>query len=173
VGIRETLNKNPMITTGVLAGVILIAIVWSIWYLVGNPFGGGDGERTPDTKAFYTIDDGATTFVDEVDKIVPFKKDGKDAVKAHVYECKGTRTIAYLEKFDDAAKAKLEKFYSNPANKGKYMPERYEVEQTGKFYKKPGAANKWVKANSDESANVAVVPKCGDDWASPARADGK
>ena len=87
MGIRESLNKNPKLTTGVALGVAVLAVGAMALRLSGR----GAGAVAP---AFYTVDDGATWFEDDGEKLPPFQHEGKEAVRAHVFECSdGKRSI--------------------------------------------------------------------------------
>ena len=55
MGIRESLNKNPAITTGATIGIIVIALIFILYQIFG-----GDGAPKPITEMYYTVDDGAT-----------------------------------------------------------------------------------------------------------------
>ena len=109
MGIRQKINENPGITTAVTAGIIAIAIGVIIWQGCGGS--GSGGTIAVATKAFYTIDDGKTLFVEDINKIPPFPKDGKQAVKANVFSCDDgkTRFVGYLEMYTPQDKAMLEK----------------------------------------------------------------
>jgi hypothetical protein len=107
VGIRETLNKNPTYTAAGTAAIILLALLFIMWQACGG-IGGGGGAAAG--QAFYSIDDGKNFFVDEAGKIPPFKKDGKDAVRAHVFTCDGGKTkfVGYLESYSPQDKKIME-----------------------------------------------------------------
>jgi hypothetical protein len=157
VGIRETLNRNPIITTGATIGIILIAIIYIVYSLW--PKGGGD--FIPPAKTFYSVDDGATWFEESAEKVPPFTHNGKEAVRAHVFVCNdGTTFVGYLERYNAEGKAKLDKVMAS-AKGGKYPPERFEIDETHKEYKKPGARNKWITPRSPEFQNTMLV-KCKD-----------
>src|SRR5205823_10436437 len=106
VGIRETLNQNPNVTTGLTAFIIIVAVAAIVWQISrGNsPAGGNGGER-----AFFTIDDGKSTFTDDVSKLPPFDYQGRPAYRAYVFVCKGgkIRFVGYLERYTKEAKAKI------------------------------------------------------------------
>src|SRR6476661_5482886 len=70
VGIRETLNQNPKIVTGVTAAIIVIALVFIFWPSSGGASGDGSG-ATGVGKAFYSSDDGQHWFQDDVHKLPP------------------------------------------------------------------------------------------------------
>jgi hypothetical protein len=81
-------------------------------------------------KAYYTVDDGQTWFADAMppEKLPPFTLDGKEAVRAHVYQYgdRGKPFVLYLEKYTPEARNRLANFYADPANKGKIHPDLFE-----------------------------------------------
>lgn len=99
MGIRESLNQKPALTTGITATIIGAAILYIIWQAVVGPAQSASGPRT----AFYTFDDGQTWFVDDISKAAPFIKDGREAVRVHLYSSDGgkTKVPLYMEKFTD------------------------------------------------------------------------
>ena len=110
VGIRESLNKNPSITTGVTIGIIviaLLAIVWQMWSSRPN---------INNIKSFYTVDDGKTWFEDQATKNPPFDYKGSPAYRAYVFKCgdSGKPFVAYMERFTPDALKKLEAAAANP-----------------------------------------------------------
>jgi hypothetical protein len=103
VGIRETLNKQPAIVIGAAIGVILLALIFLIYQVIGP-----SGPRLI-TKAYYTADDGASYFPDDIGLVPPFDHDGKQAVKAYVFKGPGVREfVGYLERYTDDAKKMIE-----------------------------------------------------------------
>jgi hypothetical protein len=82
MSIRQKLNDNPALGVGITAVIIVIALI-IIWTQVS----GGNGTELVSEKAFYTLDDGKTYFKDDMDKAVPFDKDGQKALRAFVYKC--------------------------------------------------------------------------------------
>jgi hypothetical protein len=138
VGLRETLNENPRLATGLTVGLILVAVILLGWQLMP-----GGEKRPPRPKVFFTDDDGKTYFPDDQWKIPPFQRNGKEAVRAHVYRC-GDKTpfVAWMEKYDDASKAKLQKFFDDPKNHN-ISPDAFD--DAVRMIKRPGAAQKWLK----------------------------
>jgi hypothetical protein len=134
VGIRETLNKNPTYTAAGTAAIILLALLFIMWQACD---GGGGGPGAPG-QAFYSIDDGKTYFIDEAGKIPPFKKDGKDAVRAHVFTCDGGKTkfVGYLEAYSPQDKKVMEETIS-----GKRPAQPYPGYTGQAMVKKPGMPN--------------------------------
>ena len=155
MGIRETLNKNPAITTGATAAIILIAIGVIIYQIMG---GGTPGIAT---EAYYTIDDGKTWFEDDINKIAPFDKDGKQAYKVYVYKCPGSDPfVSHLERYTKEGKAAMEAaLKSNDPNNPVMME---DVQMSGIEVKDPGTGDKgWVKQASPAAAKIMEL-KCPD-----------
>ena len=105
MGIRETLNEKPAIGVGIAVGIIVIAGAVLIWQWSGRS---GPTQLTGPVKgdqAFYTDDDGAHSFADDSKKVTPFKHNGKDAYRAHVYKCsKGDPFVGYIERHTELGK---------------------------------------------------------------------
>jgi hypothetical protein len=156
VGIRETLNKNQTLTTGATIAIIVIAIGVIVWQMLP--------ERAPRivTKSYYTVDDGKTWFEDAADKIAPFDKDGKEAVRAHLFKCgeDGEKFVGYLEKLDQKVKARVDEFKGNPSNRGRVMPGQAEVEDNGRLVKRPMDKN-WIPETNPLAARITTI-KCKD-----------
>ena len=139
MGIRETINKNPAITSAVTAGIILLALTFILWNSICSGPGGGGADAVG--KTFFSIDDGKTFFPDDANKIPPFTKDGKQAVRAHVFTCDGgaTKFVGYLEMYTPEEKKMMEDAISGKA------PAAVYAGYTGQaMVKKPGAP-KWIK----------------------------
>jgi hypothetical protein len=158
VGIRETLNQNPGITTGATAGIILLALIFIIWQITGS------GGPSVATEAFYTTDDGATWFADEADKIPPFDKDGKQAYRVYVYKCKdGDEFISHLERYTPEAKKKLEEMKTKGPDAQADPGMMEMIYMGGVEVKDPKTGDKgWVKQAQFEQAAKITTPVCPD-----------
>ena len=153
VGVRETLNRHPKITAAVI-GVILLAVVYLFW----SSGIAGSGAGTSGTKAYFSVDDGKNWFVDDAKKIPPFQKNGKDAVRAYVYQCPdGQKFVSHLERYTADAKKTLEASYA-PGSRNIDLTALQRIQTTGVEVKAPGQPN-WVKL-SDPKAAAVVTPKC-------------
>lgn len=103
MGVRETLNKQPAITTGATIGIILIALIFIIVQVSGQKH-----VKIP-TKSYFTVDDGASYYTDDISLIPPYDHDGKQAVRADVYQCpSGGKFVAYLERYTADTKKVIE-----------------------------------------------------------------
>lgn len=164
MGIREKLNENPAITTVATAAIVVVALIFIGYQLLGS----GDSIAIQ-TKSWYTTDDSspeaalAAMFADDINKVPPITKDGKDAYRAYVYSCDGGKTkfVAYLMRYTKDAKAKLETGLANksqPTDPG--MQEM--LAQTGAEVKKPGDKAGWVKQNDYVRSRFVTDIKCPD-----------
>lgn len=161
MGIRESLNENPAITTGVTAGIIGIAILFIVYQI----FFSGPGTGSIITEQYYTVDDGANYFADELSKLTPFDKDGKPAVTAYVFRCDGgDEFVGYLERFTETVRKEAAKLGPAAAENPEQQMQLEMLKQQGREVKKPGAGN-WVDAMSPEGMQVTAVqcPGEGDD----------
>ncbi|HEV2295804.1 MAG TPA: hypothetical protein VGR35_18290 [Tepidisphaeraceae bacterium] len=156
MGIRETLNKNPAITTGATAAIILIAIGFIIYQISGS---GAPGIAT---EAYYTIDDGKNWFADDINKIPPFEKDGKQAVKAYVYKCPGSDPfVSHLERYTPEGKKAMEAAQKSTDPNNPVMVE--DVMMMGVEVKKPLTGDKgWVRQSNAIAAAKIMELKCPD-----------
>ena len=135
MGLRETINKNPTQAAAITAGIIVLALVFIIWQACGGTGGRGPG------RSYYSIDDGKTWFEDEANKIPPFKHEGKDAVRAHVFTCDGGKTkfVGYLEMYTPQDKKMME-----DAMAGKAPPMAYAGYSGQAMVKRPGPGFTWI-----------------------------
>ena len=154
MGIRETLNKNPGLTTGVTAGIILLALVFIIWQVSG---GGGPSIST---QAWYTIDDGKTWFADDANKIPPFQHEGKTAYRVYVYKCAdGKEFVSHLERYTPEAQKVLTEAQKKGAEADPSILEM--VYMNGVEVKDPGTGDKgWVKQANYAVASKITEPRC-------------
>ena len=132
--LRETINRNPKQASIIAASLIGVALLFIIWYnCTGTAAGSG--------KSYYSIDDGQTFFEDDSKKIPPFKHEGKDAVRAHVFTCDGgaTKFVGYLEMYNPQDKKLME-----DALAGKAPPAAYAGFSGQAMVKKPGPQFQWI-----------------------------
>ena len=96
-------------------------------------------------------------------KLPPFDKDGKPAVRAHVFECGGKRVVGYLSRFTAEAQKALEEAKSY-AGTGKAPPNARQLASigtTGIEVKRPGDA-KWIAQGDATRATRIRVFRCPD-----------
>jgi len=157
VGIRETLNQNPGITTGATAVIILLALGFIIWQFTGS--GGVDVQNA----AYFTVDDGKTWFEDDVTKLAPFDKDGKQAYRVYVFKCGGGEPfVSHLERYTDEAKKRIEEMRNNQGQGGPPNPMMFEgIMMTGVEVKDPGQPN-WIRQSDFQRAQQIMSPVCPD-----------
>ena len=150
-GIRELIRKHSTATVVVVLIVAITALGFSLHNSALAP-------ETASTNAFYTVDEGQTTFVEDMKKIPPFDHDGKTAVRVWMFTTDGGKTKfpGYLERYKPAAKARIEAALAantkGAAGEPDVGPSDIEV-------KKPGAGNEWVsRGNMTEAGKVMTVP---------------
>jgi len=161
MGIREKLNGNPSMVIGGVGAVMVLAIVLVVMQTRG---GGPPTAIIQNSKVFFTVDDGKTWFADDVKNIPPFTKDGKEAVRAHVYRTSdGTEFVGYLERYSPASKKALAAALAKPAEEQLEDPYASAEIQC----KKPGGTT-WVSMNDPNVQAImnVVSPKGTGDKAS-------
>ena len=131
--LREKINRNPQQASIIAASLIGVALLFIIWY---NCSGTASGTG----RSYYSIDDGQSFFEDDSKKIPPFKHEGKDAVRAHVFKCgDGTPFVGYLEMYNPQDKKLME-----DALAGKAPPAAYAGFSGQAMVKKPGPQYQWI-----------------------------
>jgi hypothetical protein len=149
MGIREAMNRNRVVSTVVGIVLIVLTIVLLNWNLRSE----GPGQVS--SRAFFTVDDGQTLFIDNVRRIPPFDHEGKPAYRAYVYTCDGGKTqwVAFLERYTPAAKQRLE----NPGQAAGPM----SLMGSGRQLKKPGAAE-WIDGGDVQQLAKVLNVNCPD-----------
>jgi hypothetical protein len=158
MSIREQLKRHPKAAAGIGVAALAIGIGYTALQFLGGP-GGWRGER-----AFFTTDDGATTFTDSADRVAPFSHDGKVAVRAYVFECGGKRFVNHLERFTPE-RQKLAQAAAEALKAGKSPPRppasAGQTVNWGVEFKKPGD-KEWVAGSNLAKASRLLQAKCPD-----------
>lgn len=91
-GVRGMMNRKPWLPLGIVGGALAVVLFLSF-------------RPVPKQGAFYTIDDGKTTF-QAAPQIPPFEYEGKEAVQAMMVSCDGGNTtyVGYLIKYTPEGK---------------------------------------------------------------------
>jgi hypothetical protein len=152
VGLREKLNDNPNIATGITIAVIVIVVGFIVYSTMGR---GPSGGAPVLERAFFTIDDGTTWFIDDVNKVPPFDRDGKQAVRAHVYKCQGKTFVNHLERQAPEVQKRRQQTSNTGAAADAPSADAGAIE-----VKSPGD-DRWVNANDPAAAKI-IQPKCKD-----------
>src|SRR5439155_26864842 len=156
MGVREAMSKRPKIAAGVALALTTAAVVIVVLQMIelrAAPELAGEPER-----AFFTIDDGRTWFVDDATQLAPFQHDGKEAVRAYVFECNGKRFVNHLERYTEEGKKammRLREVVKKGPPSGALVA---AAQQRGRELKRPGDA-KWTPS-SDSAAAIIATPKC-------------
>jgi len=159
MGVRETMNKKPLLVGGVSVALVAAALAYAVvqfFDLRPSPsYAAGDPER-----AFFTVDDGKTTFIDDASQLPPFQHDGKEAVRAYIVECNGKRAVNHLERYTPEGKQAMLKL--REAQKHAHGPPPGQLvaaaQQRGREVKRPGDAN-WTPTSNSEATAAIITPK--------------
>ena len=159
MGLRETLNKNPII--GISAAGAIIAL--SLFLITRQLFCGGPKAAPPRTKAFYTTDEGKTTFAENMYRVTPFTHEGKEAVEAIMYKCEnGEPFVLFLERYPDPDRQRMKD----------WTPEQVKKEMGDeiiKWRKLPGDSGWKLATDTDLRKRIDEIKKqkCGEGKAVP------
>jgi hypothetical protein len=102
MGIRETMNRNSVLSVGTIVLAIAFCAV-----VIGVELRGNKGE--PPKYCYYTTDDGKTWFSDLLIKLPPFDHGGSPAVRCFVFKGPNGQFVGLLEKLSDDTRARLAK----------------------------------------------------------------
>jgi hypothetical protein len=157
MGIRESINRNPKIAMGVGAGLIAFTVAFVLFEMMD--FSGASAVPSADEHAFFTVDDGRTWFVGDIKTLAPFEHQGKQAVRAYVYECDGQRFAGFLERYTEEGK-KARQQVVEAAKTGRPNGRLvYVSSMTGREVKRPGDAT-WTLANDAQRVESITTVKC-------------
>jgi hypothetical protein len=148
--IRQAIQKNSGITIALVVVVGLVAVAWALRNTSFSP-------PVASTKAYYTVDEGQTVFVEEMSKLPPFQHDGKTAYRVWMFSADGgmTKFPGYLERYTPEAQKRIEAALA-AAKPG--QPAAPPVGPADTEVKKPGNGNKWVnRANMGAASKVTNV----------------
>ena len=147
MGLREKLNNKPALAVSVFIALLAGTITVIAWQWRG-------GEAGSITQAFYSTDDGASWFKDDVAKVPPFDHGGVTAVRAYVMDSDGRKAVYYLERFTPEKCRFVEA--AKQAALDKKMPPKPPmgagVINWGNEVKKPGE-KQWTSATNLQAAS--------------------
>ena len=154
-GLREIINQKRS-TFLAIAVLLLIGAACYMAYMQWPepPPRGGD-------KAFYTVDDGQTWFVDSIYKTPPFKHDGSIAVRALVFSYhNGRQTFCpVVERYAAEKKKVLDDAIADAQHEGKPLSSialfKEPALENGMEVKPSNSDHEWVsRSDRDESAKI-------------------
>lgn len=158
MSLRDKLKNHPRAA----AGIAVTALAIGIGFIALQLQGGIAGLRG--NRAFFTTDDGATTFVDSADLLPPFPHDGKQAVRAYVFECNGKRFVNHLERLTPE-RQKLAQAAADALKAGKPPPRppasAGRTVNWGLEYKRPGDKD-WIPGGDLARTSKLLQAKCPD-----------
>ncbi|MGD0461708.1 MAG: hypothetical protein ABSB74_04390 [Tepidisphaeraceae bacterium] len=117
--------------------------------------------RARGDKAFYTVDDGQTWFMDSIYKTPPFDHDGKIAVRAMVYSYDNGRKLfcPFVQRYTSDMKKSLDDAVAQAMYDGKPLSSialfNPRTASDGIEVKASGPGNDWVsRSDVDQAAKV-------------------
>ncbi len=135
-----------------MTAVLLVVVGIAVWFAIPK-------KQVPaGSQRFYSDDDGTTWFADDVTKLAPFPHKGREAVMARVYQTEGGKQfVAYLEKYTDEQRQKLESKGQAPPHKpGVSMTKAAGRQASGLLVKKPHEGA-WVPAEDPAAKSIQTV----------------
>lgn len=150
MNIRETLGRQTAAVKGTVIGVLALLVGIAAWASMSS------GRPRSASSAFYTTDDGQSTFIDDFFKPYPFEHDGRQAFRAYVYQTdKGDRFVGYIERYSDEGVKQLTALL---AHDGVSDQTRSAIDQIRMQYAEVKKANDpkahWVPAASRQAQDV-------------------
>ena len=157
MGIRETLNENPRLTTGLTIGIIVVVLGFLAWQIWGGSTSGSPNTVGTASKRWFTDDDGKTYFADEFKKVAPIQHNGKEAYEAVVYKCDGKTFVNHMIRYSAEGKKRMEQILNTPgpADVATIQSIENDIE-----IKSPGQKD-WVKSTDPKASDVRK-PRCND-----------
>jgi hypothetical protein len=152
LGIREKMNEKQGVIVCIASAIIVGAAIVSI-------LKARDQDRPPiPSRAFYTVDDGKTFFVDDINNISPFEHDGRTAYRCYVFSCDGGKTkfVGRLERYTSQGKAEAEDLLKHHVSLG--MPLKRFVSMETEI-KAPGSGDTGWLASGDPRATSLLIPR--------------
>jgi len=111
------------------------------------------------TKCYFTNDDGQTWFIDDVDRVTPFDKDGKPAVRAYLFSCPSGKSYCGLVSRHSDSGREAVAIYRIQHPDGR-LPESL-LRSGSREFKQPGQT-KWVNDQSGDMFKVSMQKACSD-----------
>ena len=159
-GLRGLVDRHRRSALALALLLIFACAAWLTWFYWPGP------DLSPPTRAWYTVDDGATWFEDDAERIPPFDHEGKPAVRLHLYTCDNGKTmfVGYLQKLPDQTLQKYRDKGIDPAT----IDDDVLAAENGWLYKRRGDME-WV-SNIDPSQSYrdVLAVRCPDGKGSPA-----
>ena len=159
MGVREKLNQNTRLGFGIGAGIVVVALlIISLQLMAAKP------SLAKQKVAFYTDDNGKTFFTDDVQKVVPFDHNGKQAYLADVFQCAdGKQFVGLMYRHTPGGRSEMENYISqNMAAQDKDGLFLQQLAYRGMDVKRAGAGDKaWTRNDQTLNDTIRASVKCG------------
>ena len=153
MSVIESLQNKKGLSVGLSVGMIVLAGLIMAWNMRSNVPG-------DEMKAFYSVDDGDTYFVDDLNKAYPFDHDGKQAYRAYVFKCNqsGKKFVGFIERLNDSGRSRMAELVTQPHENAE--TQIAQLFATSTEVKKPHDTE-WAPVNS-AAYGIIVNPSCPD-----------
>jgi len=150
MGIRETMNESKKLGVGIAIAVVVVGVALVVVQLLS---GRETGAAPIINTAFYTDDNGKTFFKDDVNKIVPFDHNGKQAYRADVFQgADGKQFVGLVYRHTSAGRQEIENYFAKNSKDGMA---RSLLEHRDMQVKRVGADDaSWVLNDSEATESL-------------------
>jgi hypothetical protein len=152
MGLRQTLNEKKSVS---ISGVVLLFVLAASYFIYTQwPY-----RRPKGDKAFYTVDDGQTWFIDSSYKVPPFDYNGQTAVRAilYSYDNGSKRFCPYLMQYQPSMKKALDDAVAQANHDGKPLSSislfNSQAAAASTEVKICGPGHKWVPSTDYTNAS--------------------
>jgi hypothetical protein len=158
MSVRESIDRYRKLVTVIAA----VGIAFGAYLIFKSS--AGPASQTMIARSYYTIDDGATWFVDDAQKVPPFEHNGKTAVRLRMYSSADGKKLfpGYLERYTEEARRRIAAAQRGDREAAGMQTGRTlislmeELLTSGTEVKKPGSGGTWVR-RSDFQASAPVL----------------
>lgn len=142
------------------AATLVLAILAILAGVLGyRSFADAGGDRAVG-KAFYSVDDGRSYFVDDADKIIGFDHGGEPAYRAYVFRAEGGAPfVGYLERFTPEARERITQRATSDRRPD--AAAMCSVPTSDRQIKKPGGS-RWYSRRDPQASEVIRIQAPGE-----------
>jgi hypothetical protein len=153
MGIAESLNKNKIWSIGVaLVMVVVAGVLLAVELKPAKQFS--------QKETYFSDDDGASWYIDDINNIPPYNHNGKEGVRAIIYNYdNGSKEFCgYLMRFGPAVKRRIDAAVANaavqsPPATAAQIAYGIDFAQQAEV-KSPGSKSDWVPMTDPRAAAV-------------------
>ena len=153
MSLRDTINKNPGVATGVVAVLVVLAIGYAL-YSIGL-FGGGAG--VAGSGEVFIMETGDTYRPGQADEIYELSPNGEPNAIAYVFQYPGGEPfVHYFERLNPKALEAIKRLPADSTDFAVAM-QREDINAAGREVRRPGET-RWVPAQSEPGLQISDMP---------------